>query len=167
MRLAVIPSARMALWGSEGTAIEVPVAGHSVRHVLRLDSVKGQVIELKCNNPDDVKNKSAPHEHGQHFVSWAGYDIKSYDICRATLSSATDLRAQFREIVTPMSMSLSKNPDPVLADLRDIPALLERIKLSWRGIYHSPNQKSAITFVDKLKRSMAFSAKGHIVSSAS
>lgn len=43
MRLAVAPAANVALWGSEGSAVEVPVPGGGARFLIRLNSLTGQV----------------------------------------------------------------------------------------------------------------------------
>jgi hypothetical protein len=44
MRLAVAPAANVALWGSEGSAVEVPVPGGGARFLIRLNSLTGQVV---------------------------------------------------------------------------------------------------------------------------
>jgi hypothetical protein len=46
MRLAVAPAANVAFWGSEGSAVEVPVPGGGARFLIRLNSLTGQVARL-------------------------------------------------------------------------------------------------------------------------
>jgi len=124
MRLAVSPTARVAIWGSEGSAVEVPL-GSGSRFVMRLDSVKGQVVHLKARSSSTgyAKGRMAqaqalnighaaaaamadgngglPRPRGKFTVEWDSFLLRSFGCEHGKLFTGDELSSQFRPFVPP------------------------------------------------------------------
>ena len=123
MRLAIAPSAGVALWGSEGTAVEVPIPGsNGARFILRLDSVNGQVVEVKArtraaaaahaaklraapNAMSNIGHASAakvaargggPRAREPFIAEWDTFQLRSFDLSRGSLLEGEEVCSMFR-----------------------------------------------------------------------
>jgi hypothetical protein len=161
MRLAIVPEAKVALWGSEGTAIDVAVPGHASAHryALRLDSVKGQIVQIKCRYPltpsAGPTNLSSLEATGPTTVTCGHFAVQSFELSRDQLNSGSDLKVMFRYVPASVETSQEVHKDAILADLRAIPKVLNNIVFNWRDdLFNgsSPNRRTAATFAAKLTR---------------
>ena len=88
MRLAVAPAANVALWGSEGSAVEVPVPGGGARFLIRLNSLTGQVGLPRTQKRE---GNCRPHERREHVdhVSFLTVKLPAISLtCAATFAGS-------------------------------------------------------------------------------
>lgn len=160
MRLGVLPKVGTAIWGSEGMAVEVPVPDGGDRYIIRLDSVRGQIVEIKMREMDNTAISLTDRD--ENAINISGFSMRSRMVGSANLLSAKVLKEQLRLVkpVTVKSLPTAGRMgpyDPVLEDLRAVPAVLEQIVNKWRdGVFGSTskNRITASRFTDKLTKAM-------------
>eukprot|EP00615_Pteridomonas_danica_P011780 CAMPEP_0114331576 /NCGR_PEP_ID=MMETSP0101-20121206/2506_1 /TAXON_ID=38822 ORGANISM="Pteridomonas danica, Strain PT" /NCGR_SAMPLE_ID=MMETSP0101 /ASSEMBLY_ACC=CAM_ASM_000211 /LENGTH=1431 /DNA_ID=CAMNT_0001461959 /DNA_START=122 /DNA_END=4417 /DNA_ORIENTATION=+ len=161
MRLAVVPGVKSAIWGSEGTAVEVPIANGGDRHILRLDSVKGQVVEVKFRSSDVTKTTFS--RRGSNSLNVAGFSLRSRQVGDVGVMNHDEIKRQLRLVKAAKPKALPRDTgrigphDAVLEDIRAIPSVLDAIVGKWRdGVFSSSskNRASAKQFVKKMGEAM-------------
>ena len=68
--------------------------------VLRLDSVKGEIAELRCHNPSSSKDQEVATAQG-HTVSWGAFSLRLHQLSRGALAPAQELSASLTLFVQP------------------------------------------------------------------
>jgi hypothetical protein len=141
--------------------VEVPVPDGGDRYVIRLDSVRGQIVEVKMQDMND--NVMSLKERKYGGISVAGFSMRSRMVGSVDLLSNEVLMSQLRLVkpIVPKALPTAGRLgryDPVLEDIRAVPAVVEQIVNNWRDGVFSANSKNRITaarFSEKLSKAMA------------
>jgi hypothetical protein len=141
--------------------VEVPVPDGGDRYVIRLDSVRGQIVEVKMQDIND--NVMSLKERKYGGISVAGFSMRSRMVGSVDLLSNEVLMSQLRLVkpIVPKALPTAGRLgryDPVLEDIRAVPAVVEQIVNNWRDGVFSANSKNRITaarFSEKLSKAMA------------